>query len=404
MAMIRTLFSVLLKGRYSSRFVLAVVISYAFSMAVILGTIGIMDGFDFALKTSLRGANGDVSILHRDSFFIVDEEISAILKYHHIEHFAPQLHTEGYLLIPKKQRGVVIRGIEPQSFSAVTGLTLALESEDQVVLGEDLAKEMGVEIGEEVVLALASGQNLENSSPSLRRLKVVQTIRHGIYLKDSRYAYVQKSFLEGPLNLEGKINLLALNMPADFAPGIDQQTPLYLKKVEQFSQILQGEFSSRFSVRPFWKEFQTLIEAVQVQKLSIQLILQIIVIIAVFNVLAFLTFLNEKKSLELFWLQVLGVKRQTLGRVWILLMLILWGLSCVLSWVLIQLFNLILLLKIFKLPADVYGLSYLSLKIAASDYALVFGASLIWALAISFWGMKKFRRPNLIQELRKEFV
>jgi len=240
--------------------------------------------------------------------------------------------------------------------------------------------------------------------PRLRRMKVVGTIHHGIYLKDSRYLYVDKNFLQEQLHLSNRYNLLSLNMPESLVKGIPVNSSAYLNKVEDYVHILQGEFSGQFGIRPFWREFQTLIEAVRVQKFSIELILQIIVVIAVFNVLAFLTFLNEKKSLDLFWLQVLGVGQSMLIKTWYAMMLLLWALSSFLSFILMKIFNSFLSWGIFKLPADVYGMSNLSLHLEFMDYVLVFGASLLWALVISWWGMRKFRRPELIQEFRKEFA
>jgi hypothetical protein len=50
-------------------------------------------------------------------------------------------------------------------------------------------------------------------------------------------------------------------------------------------------------VRPFWSEYSYFIEAVKIEKLSITLILQLIVVVAVFNIIAFVIYIMEKKSL-----------------------------------------------------------------------------------------------------------
>ena len=51
------------------KFTLVVIFSFAFSIAVILGTIGLMDGFEKSLKLGLKEGNGQVIIGHHEAPF-----------------------------------------------------------------------------------------------------------------------------------------------------------------------------------------------------------------------------------------------------------------------------------------------------------------------------------------------
>lgn len=54
------------------QFALAATLGLAFSIAVVLSTVGIMDGFTSALRQGLRKSQGDVSLYSRFGFFFTD--------------------------------------------------------------------------------------------------------------------------------------------------------------------------------------------------------------------------------------------------------------------------------------------------------------------------------------------
>lgn len=377
---------------------MGVLIGMAFSIAVILSTIGIMDGFQRALKIGLKKSVGEVVMSSEGGgFFKLNNSILSNLKSLNIDHFASVVQTESFLIYDEDSRGVLVRGID-DAYSEVVKLPIFLK-ENEVAIGSEIAKINKINIGDEIVLAFAKGNVGLKSMPSLERFKVVRIIEHGVYQKDSRMVYIRLETLQRILELGHFVNLISLNLPMDSKYKDD------IDKIESNMPILRKKFDSKFYFKPYWREFSSLIEAVNVEKVMIGLILQMVVVISIFNILAFIIFINEKKSKELFLFKALGLSKKAMSDLWIKLVFLIWSLSCLLSLVFVQIFKFSLLkLSLFELPSDIYYMPRIELFLSWSDYLFVFSLTLIWILIITFYLLRRLKQKSLLAGLRQEFA
>ena len=380
------------------KFAMGVLIGMAFSIAVILSTIGIMDGFQRALKIGLKKSVGEVVMSSEGGgFFKLNNSILSNLKSLNIDHFASVVQTESFLIYDEDSRGVLVRGID-DAYSEVVKLPIFLK-ENEVAIGSEIAKINKINIGDEIVLAFAKGNVGLKSMPSLERFKVVRIIEHGVYQKDSRMVYIRLETLQRILELGHFVNLISLNLPMDSKYKDD------IDKIESNMPILRKKFDSKFYFKPYWREFSSLIEAVNVEKVMIGLILQMVVVISIFNILAFIIFINEKKSKELFLFKALGLSKKAMSDLWIKLVFLIWSLSCLLSLVFVQIFKFSLLkLSLFELPSDIYYMPRIELFLSWSDYLFVFSLTLIWILIITFYLLRRLKQKSLLAGLRQEFA
>ena len=168
--------------------------------------------------------------------------------------------------------------------------------------------------------------------------------------------------------------------------------------------LLDTQIREPFQVSENWKEYATLIEAVGVEKKSIALILQIIVVVSIFNILAFVLFIMEKKSQDFFLLRSLGVSKRHLSRFWFLTFFMIWIGGCFTSVLMTSLFDYIIQnVTFFQLPGDVYVLSKLALMLDSKDYLVVFISSFVWVMAIGFFLVRKINKKVILTGLRQEF-
>ena len=398
-----SLFSVLLKEKASLKFAAGVVFGLSFSITVILSTIGIMDGFDKTLKRALKQATGDIIFYSRNGFFEISNKVQRELDVLGIKDIAPIVQTEAFMLFNEQSKGILIKGIESNSFGKVTGIEVA-PGENEIYLGKEVFKNFDLKIGDEVVLAMAGGNKDVEGLPSLYPFIVKGTVEHGIYQKDLRQAYVHRGRLQQLLNLEGKVNLISLKLPDDILPK-NQDSEMFTDKVEDYQLRLFDRLGFDYIVKPFWHEFATLIEAVQIEKAMIGLILQLVVVISIFNVLAFVIFLNERKSRELFLFKALGLSQARMNRIWLGMISLIWILSCSFSILLVQLVDWLLgNLSLFQLPGDVYYIGRISIILNVWDYVLVFGATYLWLFLMAAFGLFRIKKQSILKGLRKEFA
>lgn len=380
------------------KFAIGVMVGMAFSISVILSTMGLMDGFDRALKLGLKKSVGDMTMHSRNGFFKLDDGLANKFQSLKVSSYSALVQTESFLIFDNESRGVMVKGID-ESYAGVVKLPLKL-SFGEVAIGAEIAKINNIKIGDEVVMAFGRGNINLKSMPALERFKVSEIINHGIYQKDARIVYARLEDIQRILELKDRVNLVSFNIHS--IAFNDEEN---IEQIEKALPQIRETFGSDFYFKPYWKEFTSLIEAVKVEKFMISLILQLVVVISIFNILAFIIFINEKKSKELFLFKALGLSREGMNSIWLRLVLIMWSASCLLSVVFVQIFkNILLHLSLFELPAEIYYMPRIELYLTWFDYLIVFTLALVWIMLITFYLLKKLKQKNLLEGLRQEFA
>ncbi len=391
------LFLMLFLDQSSTRkFLAGVLVGLSFSIAVILCTLGLMDGFDRSLRLGLKKSAGEVIMLSGRGFFEASSEMLKKLRVAGIKEISSIVQTESFLIFDDEARGVIVKGVDNE-YSRIVGMPTNLPF-GSIAIGSEIAKINKIKLGDEVVLAFGKGNKEFKNMPALNRFKVERIINHGVYQKDSRMVYGNIKEVQQILELSNRINMLSFNVPKNNESD-------ELKRIENKVRDLRIKFGPEYYFKPYWREFSSLIEAVKAEKVLISLILQIIVVISIFNVLAFIIFINEKKSKELFLFKALGLSKKGLSKLWLQLVLLIWLFSCPMAWAMVQVFKMLLLkLPYFDLPPEIYYMPRIQLHLSWLDYAFVFSLSLFWIMLITFTLLIKLRRKSLLEGLRQEFV
>jgi ABC-type lipoprotein release transport system permease subunit len=392
-----SLLKIALHGRSASKILLATIFSFTFSIAVILCTFGLMDGFDYLLKSGLRHSSGDILITNRKGFFSISPDLISKINSLNPLSVAPVIQTEAFIISHEVSKGVVVRGIEERNFSDSTGLEVSVPS-GRIAIGQELADQLKIKVNDSVALTFGRGNETASTLPLIQTFVVSSIVKHGIYQKDLRFVYLNRTDLSIALGVGQKINLFILGT---------EDPHVMLKSLDGISlkeRRLKNKLDPDFIVKPFWNEFDFLIEAVKVEKFSISLILQLIVVVAVFNIIAFVIYIMEKKAQDFFFLRAVGLSLRDLSQFWFLSIIMIWGFSCFGAHFFSLLFDWSLKhLSFLQIPGEVYVLSSLSIKLDYADYITVYGISLLWILLASFIGYLRLKKKPIIQGLRQEF-
>lgn len=374
------------------RLLLFTILGYAFSLAVILCTLGLMDGFSSTLKEGLRLSSGDAILTNQNGFFKINNATLEEMQLHGVKAIASVVQTEAFILHDGKSQGVLVKGIENEEMSQVTGMDFQI-SEGEIIVGETLAKDWRIKNGDYVSLVLASGK--EGDLPQFMPLTVKHTISHGIHEKDSRLVYVELAQLRAILGIDKKMNVALLSFGT---------TQVKVAEVQERVDNLREVLGRPWILRPAWQEFAGLLEAVEIEKTSIAIVLQVIVLVAIFNVAAFLITLQTRKTREFFLLNALGMPRKRFFTFASSVLFTLWILSCAFAYLFVKFFNYLLLnASWLQVPGDVYVLTKLQVLLQFSDYLFVFGCALLWMVILGGLALKKMQRTSLLSGLRQEF-
>ena len=388
-------FKLFFADKSSLLFLSSVILGLAFSISVIISTFSLMEGFVVSLESSLQQNRGDLSISGRRHFFKF-KDISSTLKRLDITSFSTVITSESFLVGADHSQGVLVEGIEPKSYKQVTK-TKILVSRDFVAVGKELANLFELKVGDEVDLLFAAGNKSLNGTPVAYTFKISSIIDSQLYQQSLRVVYVAKEQLQELLNLNEKINQVVLKLPTQYVyPSRND--------IQSFSTVLQDELGYEYVVRTFWEKYSGLLRAVKIEKFYIVAILQVIVVVSIFNIMALLLFISEKKASQIFLLQVLGMTKDRFTYFWYSTVSLFWLIASILSLGFTFVFSLLLeKWDLFQLPGSVYHLSKLELSLNLYEVLGVFSVVLIWMYIVTWWSMKRWKNDPLIQRMRKEY-
>ena len=135
------------------------------------------------------------------------------------------------------------------------------------------------------------------------------------------------------------------------------------------------------------------------------LVLQIIVVVSVFNLISFLIFFREKKIKELFTLHALGLSPKEINLIWYKLSMVLWLCAVFVSNILVLVFGKILVLISENImPKNIYHLGKINLYLSLENYIVVYTASLCWIFLMTLFLVRKFRADSLLRGLRQQYA
>ena len=386
-----SLFRIILDKKSALRFLLGTIFSLSFSVAVILSTVGLMNGYTKKLKSALSVSNGDIILKARSGFYSENSIKEKINTDQSVVASSHLLKIEAFALANNMSKGVLVKGIEPKSFSKVTGLKLG-NLESGIVIGSEFSQQFRLKKGDRLVLAFNSKKAREMGSAVLKEFKIAGIVEHGIYEKDIRFMYLNRASLQEVLDLrsftvnEGLIKIRSTD------------------DLELIQSKLESKFREDFIFNTYWAEHQVLLDAVEIERDTISIALQLIVLIAVINVIAFKMYVSEIKARDIFMLRALGLSMKNFTRFWYCLLVVIWFVSAGFAFLQVLLLdNFILKLPLFQLPGDIYKLSQLKILLKVDDYLIVFGLSLLWVFIVGFFTIRKIGGKSLLSGLREEF-
>ncbi|WP_104990654.1 ABC transporter permease [Deinococcus sp. NW-56] len=248
-----------------------------------------------------------------------------------------------------------VLGLRPEEARLLRGL-----GQNEILLGEALARSVGAFTGDEV--------RLLNSTQRRAALRVVGVFSTGNFLIDSGYAFTSLGTLQ---TLQGTRNVtgyqLRLRDP-DLAREVGQE----LTRLRPYASL------------PWQDLYGTLLDQLALQKRVIAFVVFLIVIVAAFGIANVLTLAVFEKTQEIAILRAIGATRGLITRVFLIEGAVL-GLGGLLLGNLLGLgISLYFTVRPFQLPGDLYFITALPVEVRWTDLlwvnAVGLGTTLLAAL------------------------
>ena len=356
-------------------------------ITALITVLSVMNGFQQELRERILSMTAHATISGWDGK-LSDWQglLSEVQAAPHVVAGAPYVRAEAMLSNRSQVSGALIQGVLPEQEQAVSALADKMvfghlddlrPGEFGIILGQELARVLGVTFGEKVtVITPQANVTPVGTVPVLKRFKVVGLFHAGMYEYDRNLALIHLDDGARLFRLGTAVSGLRLQLDDIFqAPSIARE--------------LSRSLADAYYISDWTRQHANFFRAVQIEKTAMFVILMLIVAVAAFNIVSTLVMVVTDKQADIAILRTLGatpmsimgifiVQGTTIGLIGTLLGL-LGGVSLALNVDTVVPF-IESLLGIKFLAPDVYLISDLPSQVLASDVIMI--ASIAFALAV----------------------
>ncbi len=376
-------------------------------VTVLIIVLSVMNGFAQELRDRILGMVPHVTLAQPGEMTDWRSVADIALQHPQVIGASPYTETQGMLAGPRDTRGALIQGIDPQTLAEVSILPNHIESgslealqpgDFGIVLGDILARQLGVGIGDRITLMVPEVTvSLAGVTPRLKRFTVVGTFAVGAEL-DANVAVTHMEDLGRLLRYGNAVDGVHLKVDDIFA-------------ARRIGVEAGQELVGRYQVSDWTRTQGNLFQAIQMEKRLVGLLLFMIVAVAVFNIVSSLVMLVTDKQGEIAILRTLGartsqimgifiVQGTAIGLIGIILGVTLGVLGAlsvadIIEWI-ERTFN------IQFLSAEVYFISYIPSRLDWSDVRLIAVSSFVISILATLYPAWRASRISPAEALRYE--
>ena len=290
----------------------------ALGVAALIVVLSVMNGLKGELRDRLLALSAHARVVDSRPAASVDTAalMARLQAIPGVVGVAPFMDLQALAMHGSEMLPVTLRGIDPQLEVAVTDLApLLLSGElstlrvdvggtggNRVLLGESLAEQLGVAVGDAITLLVPIASEAAPPEPRLRVFTVAGTFSAGIQDHDATLA------------------LAALADVRAFAPLAVGASGLRLRfadalAVPAYMPAVRAAAGPAVLVRDWTQDNASYFRAIRIEKTMVALILLLIVGVAAFNIVAMLVMVVTDKRTDIAILRTLGAAPGTVLRI-----------------------------------------------------------------------------------------
>ena len=279
-------------------------IGLSLGVAVLIVVLSVMNGFEEELRTRILSLTAHATISGLEGRMPNWRAQNDKLKHFPgITATAPYIEEQGMVTHGDKSAGILLRGVLPEAERRVADLTPHLQSgrlDDlvpgryRVILGRDLAQEIGAKVGDRVVVIVAQGDVTPvGVMPRMRAFEVVGIIAVGMYEYDRRVALFALEDVAKLERMGGDVTGIRLNVTDMYAAP---------RVVRNAAAALGGSFL----VEDWTTQHANFFRSIEITKRILFIMLSAVVAVAAFNIVSTMVMVVKGKRRDIAILRTFG--------------------------------------------------------------------------------------------------
>lgn len=363
-------------------------------VTVLLIAMALMNGFDNEFKKKLTIMNYPLTVIPKFYGAVNSELLSKLESKFPDLSFSPYVQSAVMARSGSRLEGGYIFGVDFKREAKVNSvLKDAIKDREfdkfDVLVGKTLRDEFSLVEGDKLMYIFTHVEPGGMSvTPKIKRFNVAAVFDSGLSAYDKAYNYTTISSLQTMMSL-----------PQDQYSGIHIYSNNPQEDIVKIKELLPNSAS----IKGWWEENVNFFAALELEKVSLFIVLMLIILIAAINIISSLLMTVMNRRSEIALLLSLGATPTEIKKVFLYLGIVI-GVSGILAGIVLGMSGLWVLstFDIVHLPKDVYPTSTLPLDLSLKDFMfIVFGAFMI-VVASSFYPAKKASEVDILTVLRNE--
>jgi lipoprotein-releasing system permease protein len=403
------------KNHFISFISLTSMVGIALGVAALIVVLSVMNGFQKELRTRILGVASHLEITGSNNQLSDWQQVATYsAKQPHVLASAPYIMAQGMLSYDQGVQGAIIRGVLPVAEDKVADLGRNMKvgqladlkaGEFGIILGADLAYNLGAQVGDKVVVMAPQGQfTPAGVVPRLKQFTVVGLFQVGMYEYDAGLALIHMEDAAKLYRMGDSVSGVRLKLDDLFgAPDIAAIMAAQLN--------VNASATGQYYVSDWTRQHANFFKAVQMEKRVMFIILTLIVAVAAFNIVSTLVMAVTDKRAYIAIMRTLGASPASIMSIFI----IQGALIGVIGTALGAVFGIVVALNISTiipfieglfhvqfLSKEVYAISDLPSDLIWSDVIVIVMMSFLLSLIATLYPSWRASKINPAEALRYE--
>lgn len=363
-------------------------------ISALLITLFILNGFEKVISKKIADFDGHIRVKHYLNYPIPSEilEMDSIL-FHYKETVSQSRFIQKPALLRKGKvaEGIIVEGIEPDRVEFINDILVSGTNDisgNQIVIGERLANQVNISIGDKIVLFdLAT---LNGSNKRLKQFVVAGFFHSGMLEYDNHMIYMNLEQADRLFHMNEKVSGQILRLSES-------------KWANELSEFLKKDLAYPYMVMTWKEKNRSLFKWMNIQRWPILFIFSLIAMVGLVNIISALAMIVLDKTRQIGILKSLGVSHTGLRQLFLF-----YGFMIGLAGAIIGSFLALFLawmqnnFKIITLPEDIYFMDFIPMDVSIFDVFSIAIISIVCAIFAAIWPTVRAERIEPADALRYE--
>jgi len=303
------------------------IVGVAAGVASLIIALAINNGFRQDLQERLLGSTSHINLLRVESDGIRNWEslLANLTRQPHVLAGAPAIYEQVLLSRGARAQGAILKGIVPgdeRKVSAIldsvtqgsataleeipalpAGTDLANKALPPIILGKDMADELGANVGSIVTVTSPQGELTPfGVVPKYKRFKVAGVFASGFYDYDNTWAFIRLADAQRLFDLSDVVSVLEFKVDDIYKAG-------------EIGRRLESEAGKGFMSTNWMEQNRALFRALRLERVVTFITIGLIVFVAALNILISLIMMVMEKTRDIAVLVSMGAKRRQIRRI-----------------------------------------------------------------------------------------